>query len=169
MAKSSLALHSDQVTEIVRHIFRLKPRLKTMLPANLARVKTRLDRLHPEGRVRSTVDYDLLYQVGIILSRQPDAVTMSDLSKALDVPQSTATRIADWLVKSGYVKRLPDPEDRRIVRVALTRTGQQMYKTVNQFIQKRVEQLLSQFTADERESLVLLLRKLVEALEREGE
>lgn len=167
MPELSLALHTTQITEIVRHIIRLRPRLKAMLPENLARVKARLDSLHPDGAHGNPADYELLYHIGVILSRQPGPMTMGELSKALDVPLSTATRIVDWLVKSGYAQRLPDPEDRRIVRVTLTDAGQEVYKAGNEFVRKRVEQLLRRFTPGECENLVLLLGKLVEALEEQ--
>jgi len=41
---------------------------------------------------------------------------MGELSKALDVPLSTATRIADC-GQERYAERSPDPKDRRVVRV----------------------------------------------------
>jgi DNA-binding MarR family transcriptional regulator len=90
---------------------------------------------------------------------------MGELSRALQVPLSTATRIMDWLVKNGYAGRLPDPEDRRIVRVTLTETGQEMYYTINDYLMERFEKLMGQFSLQERESLLSLLSKLSDALE----
>jgi DNA-binding MarR family transcriptional regulator len=178
MTESSLALQTDRLAPIVsangnvsgladilRDFIRLKPRLKTLLPEGLMRVKERLGLLHPEDGPRRAADYDLFYRVGIALSRPSAPLTMGELSEALVVPLSTATRMVDWLVESGYAERLPDPEDRRIVRVTLTETGQELYQTINGFLRQRVEQILQRFTAEERENLVLLLRKVVEALE----
>ncbi|MBI3360084.1 MAG: MarR family transcriptional regulator [Chloroflexi bacterium] len=167
MPELSLTLHVSQITEIVRLFIRLKPRLKTMLPEELAREKARMDGLHPQGKAEGVADYALLYNVGVILSRQPESLTMGELSKALDVPLSTATRMVDWLVTGGYVKRLSDPEDRRIVRVALTETGREAYRTGDEFVRQRVEQLLRRFTPEERENLLVLLRKLVAAIEEQ--
>ncbi len=90
---------------------------------------------------------------------------MGELSKALDVPLSTATRIVDWLVKGGYAERLPDPQDRRVVRVALTKYGRALIKAGDKFIRQRVEQVLCVFTDKERQTLISLLSKLVETLE----
>jgi DNA-binding MarR family transcriptional regulator len=72
------------------------------------------------------------------------------------------------MVKGGYVVRLPDSEDRRIVRVALTDAGRAMVGMGNEFIRKNVEQVLRRFTAEERESLVFLMSKLVKTLEEES-
>jgi DNA-binding MarR family transcriptional regulator len=163
MTDPTLAAHIDQAAAIVRDLVRLKPRLKLALPPDLARAKVQLDTL------RSTGDHDILFQVGIVLSRQLEPLSMGELSKALDVPLSTATRIADWWVKLGYAERSPDAQDRRVVRVALTKSGRDLLKAVNKLMRQRVEQVLRRFTPEERETLVVLLRKLVASLENEEE
>jgi DNA-binding MarR family transcriptional regulator len=73
----------------------------------------------------------------------------------------------DWLVNNGYAVRLTDPGDRRIVRVALTDAGQDIYRTVNEFFMERVERFMRQFTPEERDTLLALLRKILDALEKE--
>jgi DNA-binding MarR family transcriptional regulator len=163
MTDPSLAAHIDQAAEIVRDLMRLRPRLKLALPPDLARAKAQFDTL------RSAGDHETLFQVGVVLARQPEPLSMGELSQALDVPLSTATRIIDWWVKRGYAARLPDAQDRRVVRVALTRSGRDLLKAGNKLICQRVEQVLRRFTPDERQTLVVLMRKLVESLENEEE
>lgn len=46
--------------------------------------------------------------------------TMKDYSERLDISQSTVTQLADHLVRRDFIARLPDPVDRRVVRLALT-------------------------------------------------
>ena len=163
MTDSSLADHIDQAAAIVRDLVRLKPRLKLALPPDLARAKAQFDTLYSVG------DHNTLLQVGAVLSSQPEPLSMGELSKALDVPLSTATRIIDWWVRRGYAVRSSDARDRRVVRVTLTKSGRDLLKAGNQLICQRVEQALRHFTPDERETLVVLMRKLVESLENEEE
>ncbi len=165
MTEPSLPLQTDQFVDILRDFLRLKPRLKVVLPEDLARLKERLDELHPEGGPRRAADYDLFYRVSGVLSRRREPLSMGELSEALAVPLSTATRMVDWLVESRYVERLPDPEDRRLVRVRLSETGRHLYHTIDGFLRQRVEQMLRRFTAEERQELVVLLRKVVQVLE----
>lgn len=155
---------TDQMCELLGELISLKSRLEAVLPEDLARLKERLRKLHPDGGPKRAADYDLFYRIGVILSRQREPLTMSQLSAALDVPMSTATRMVDWLVENNYVERLSDPEDRRVVRVALTDTGEELYQTINEFIKQRAGQVLSRFSPEEQEELVLLLRRLVQAL-----
>lgn len=168
------AAYIDRIIEIIQDLIRLRPGLKTMLPENLARFKQHLAELHPEGSYRRIASYDLHYRdvflrIGIVLSQHRDPMTMSELSEALAVPLSTATRLVDWLVESGYAERLPDPQDRRIVRVALTAAGRELYETINRHIRRHVEELLQRFTPEERDCLVVLLRKVVEFLQDQEE
>jgi len=165
MTDFSMMPQTDQIMDIVRDFIRLKPYLRTVLPEDLARLKERLGELHPEGGGRHAADYDLFYRLGVVLARQGEPQSMGELSEALGVPLSTATRMVDWLVESGYARRLPDLEDRRIVRVALTDGGRQLYQTINEFMKQRIAQILQGFSPSERKELVSLLRKVVEGLE----
>jgi DNA-binding MarR family transcriptional regulator len=70
------------------------------------------------------------------------------------------------MVDNGYAQRLPDPEDRRVVRVALTAVSLEVYRTINEFIMDRVEKILGQFTPDECDLFLSLLRKVLDALEQ---
>lgn len=162
--KRALAMQTDQISNILWDLIRLKHRLgPLLLPDDLARQKERLSQLLPEGE-RRRAPYADLYLVGIVLSHQREPVMMSELCEASTLPFSTATRVIDWLVESGYAERFADPEDRRIVRVALTRTGRELYQAIDEFVRERVQQILRHFTDEERENLVTSLRKLVEAL-----
>jgi DNA-binding MarR family transcriptional regulator len=163
MTDPSLAAHVDQAAAIVRDMVRLRPRLKLTLPPDLARAKAQLDTL------RATGDHGTLLQVGVVLACQSEPLSMGELSKALDVPLSTATRIVNWWVKSGYAERLPDVQDRRVVRVALTKAGRDLLKASDKLLRQRVEHVLRRFAPEERETLVMLMRKLVESLENQEE
>jgi DNA-binding MarR family transcriptional regulator len=166
MTERSLAPHTQKLVAIWSAIMRLAPRLHSVVPTDLARVKARLIKLHPEGGAKRASDFNLFYRIGVVLTHNDAPMTMSDLSAALAVPLSTATRTMDWMVEAGYIERVLDPNDRRLVRVALTKTGKQLYQTINEYIQRHAEELLRDFSAQEREQLITLLQKLVHSLER---
>ena len=91
---------------------------------------------------------------------------MGDLSRILGVPFSTSTRTADWLVNNGYVQRLADPGDRRVVRVELTEGGKELYRAMDDLLLESAEQFLHNFSLEERKELGRLLGKLVDNLEQ---
>lgn len=165
MGRSSLDRQVDEVAQILREVIQLKPRLKTVLPEDLAQLKERLASLSPESAAGRAADYDLFYRASSALY-QKKAMTMGQLSETLSIPLSTATRIVNWLVESGYAERFRHPQDRRVVRVALTEVGQQLFQEIDSFVKQRIEAILSQMTPEERESLVPILRKLVQILKK---
>jgi DNA-binding MarR family transcriptional regulator len=158
--------HTAAMADILRQFVQLAPRLKAAMPEDdeLAQVRAQLHALHSGGKPEFG-DFGLILNVGLALATPGEPMTMGDLSRALNVPLSTATRIVDVLVKSDSLERLPDPDDRRVVRVALTETGHALYRAINRTVQRRVERMLRPFTPEERETLIVLLRKLVAGLE----
>lgn len=61
--------------------------------------------------------------------------TMSDVKNFLRMIPSAATRRIDKLVNFGFVERIQDEKDRRLVRLALTNEGSDLYK---KFLQSRL-------------------------------
>ena len=155
----------SELADILRRILYLRPHWKAVVPENMAAMKAYLDEERLKGN-SSGVNFNLVYNIGVILTREQGAITMGEFGYALNVPLSTATRIADWMVDHGYVQRKRDPGDRRVVRLSLTDSGQELYRTINQFILERVEGLLSKFTPKEREDLIVLMQKLMDAMEK---
>lgn len=151
---------------LLQRIRRLKPLFKSSLPDGMIEVRTRLEETHPGGQAGSVADMELLHTVAVVLTRQAEPVSMGELSRSLDVPLSTATRIVDWLVQGGYADRLPDPQDRRVVRVGLTQVGRQIYQTGNAMMQAKLEKWLGSFTTEECQTLIRLLSKLVDTMEK---
>jgi DNA-binding MarR family transcriptional regulator len=156
-----------EFSEIIRQFRRLRRYARALLPEDVAQAEARFEELLQQNKPGSGTDYDLLYNIGIILSHQDKPMTMSELSQLLDVPLSTATRYVDLLVKNNYAQRLNDPEDRRIVRIALTETGQAMYHVIDEFMQKRVNRVLRHFTSHEQDMMITLLHKLLEVMREE--
>jgi DNA-binding MarR family transcriptional regulator len=72
--------------------------------------------------------------------------------------------MVDWFVDNGYVQRLHDPEDRRVVRVALTDSGRDLYQAIEGYMAQRFQQMLSPLTVEEQGVLLMLLEKVARAL-----
>lgn len=114
---------------------------------------------------RFGVSNDLLFRVGTTLGNA-SSLTMGELSSALSVPLSTATRIVDTLVERGYVERFSDPEDRRVVRVRFTASGNKLYTFIDSRIAEHVRRLAFSLTKEEMATLVKLLGKVAFAVKQ---
>jgi DNA-binding MarR family transcriptional regulator len=79
---------------------------------------------------------------------------MSRLADALDVVPSSASRLCDRLEATGLLRRVPDPRDRREVRLTLTPAARRVLDDLRQRRRQALEEVLVRMTADGREGLV---------------
>lgn len=156
---------SSDVIKLFQRVVRLRSHFRVVLPENMATLKKQIHESNLSGKSAGINDAGLFYNVGNVFSRHEGPITMGELSRELGVPLSTATRTMDWLVNNGYAERLPDPNDRRIVRVGLTRAGKDTYRAISTFMLERAEQAMSQLTPAERETFISLLNKVLNAFE----
>jgi DNA-binding MarR family transcriptional regulator len=166
MTDSSSLPYPPDAAELMPRILRLRSHFKVILPENIATLKKQIHESNLSGKGGGFNDADWFYNAGNVIAHAARPITMGELSRGLDVPLSTATRIMDWLVKNGYGQRLPDPQDRRIVRVELTEAGKKTYQAIHEFVRGRIEQALSQFTPEERTTFISLLNKVLTTLEK---
>ncbi len=168
MAGPSLTSQAKQITEIMARFVRVKSFLPTPLPGDLAQLKEQMVEPSFQCCPGSTAEYGVFYRLGLTLSEMEKPLTMSEIGESLGIPLSTATRLVDWMVKGGYVQRLTDQQDRRIIRIDLTESGRAVYQTMNEFVVARIRQILKHLTAEERKSFVKLLNKVVIVMETMG-
>lgn len=88
--------------------------------------------------------------------------TPAELAEAAGVTRATMTGLIDTLERDGYVKREPDPDDRRMMSVLLTAKGERFLKNFLPGHFKLISELMSPLTESERKTLVRLLGKVQE-------
>jgi DNA-binding MarR family transcriptional regulator len=94
-----------------------------------------------------------------------DGATVSDLAEAMSISLGWASRIADDLENLGYLTRIRDSEDRRVVRLRLTSAAANM---ADEMYQKRggmVSAVLEQFSSGERNIILSFLDSMSTQLE----
>ena len=94
---------------------------------------------------------------------QNDNCKMSDLSSALFVTLANMTSMADRMERDGYLKRVADPEDRRIVRIKMTPKGKNVVKKMQEQRLQSLTSALSRITDEEKEKLLKIMSKIAEA------
>jgi DNA-binding MarR family transcriptional regulator len=85
---------------------------------------------------------------------------LHELSEKLQISAPTVTGIVDRLEKSGYVRRIHDISDRRVVNVDLTAKGKALAKKTKTTIKKKWEVLLAKLSQKDQENYVRILRKV---------
>lgn len=87
---------------------------------------------------------------------------MSTVAKVLNVTVGTLTIAVNNLVKKGYIQRMRSQEDRRVVLISLTETGEKAYHHHKDFHEKMVLAVLKGLNVEETEALTTALTKLQE-------
>ena len=117
-----------------------------------------------EGGIKTT-----LSQTGILfLLRQEDGQSMTQLSNALDIDNSTLTGFIDRMERSGYVVRSPGDSDRRAFRISITPQGLEESNRAGPLIRKINEEIKSGFSQEEIETFKRVLRGLLEKCGKSG-
>ncbi|MFF1647664.1 MarR family winged helix-turn-helix transcriptional regulator [Streptomyces sp. NPDC058240] len=89
---------------------------------------------------------------------------MADLAQRLDVVPRAVTTLVDGLEASGRVRRAPDPDSRRVVRIEITEEGLATLRSLRDARRAAAEEILAPLTADQREVLGGLLSALVNGM-----
>ncbi|HXZ01414.1 MAG TPA: MarR family transcriptional regulator [Stellaceae bacterium] len=100
--------------------------------------------------------FDLLAQ----LDRAVDGLTMGELSSRLMVSNGNVTGLAEALVREGLVSRVPEPDDRRSLRLRLTAAGKRAFDAITPTHERWIEQMMAGLTRAEMAHLLTLLGKL---------
>jgi DNA-binding MarR family transcriptional regulator len=89
---------------------------------------------------------------------------MTDLANLLDVTTAAMTGIIDRLVRDGYAARGHDKDDRRIVRVSLTRKGEKIVKDMVDNRKKLTIKLFGAISQEDREQYLKILTRVRDQL-----
>lgn len=138
---------------------------------------------HPPAVRLQTALIDILKQAEIIDTHNMDAhdvtvsqgysllafppeksITMSDLSKAMNLANSTMTRVVDQLVKKGLVERTFSEEDRRVVVAQLTAVGRNRRAQIEADFRLFFDMVLEEIGVDAHETVIESLETLAQAV-----
>ena len=89
----------------------------------------------------------------LLLIEQYGNPSMSVLGKTLNISKTQMTSKIDELAVDGLIKRVPDENDRRVLRIMLTAKGKKFIKESHKTVTENMNQLLSSFSHEELEEL----------------
>ena len=158
---------ADEFVSLVHRLFRMQPKL-VFPDERVASIKQQL-RSFADNSAGSHEDRVFLFRILDILIHSETPPTMGELSAQLGIPLSSATRMADGLVRAKFAERCDDPHDRRVVRLCITKTGQQFIEMGMNYLRQRIVQLLNHFSPEEQAQLLTLMNKLIDSIQAERE
>ena len=90
--------------------------------------------------------------------------SISNLGKKINVSKSQMTSRVDQLVEDGMIERINDTEDRRIIRIQLTKNGKDFLKNSKKMIEGSMNELIDPLIVEDLENLrtsIQTIKKIV--------
>ena len=94
------------------------------------------------------------------LAESGEALPLGQLAERIACVKSNVTQLVDRLEAEGMARRVPDPDDRRSVRAAITDLGRERYEAGVVALAAAEATLMAEFSASEQNSLSELLLRL---------
>ena len=130
----------SQLLEQMRHLWR--PPKKAEPPASLKALTL------PQARC-------------LMFITRHEHCTMGELCKHLGVRLSTASELVDRVVVAGLAVRSTDTEDRRVIRLSLTRRGRNIHEKFRAMQKEQVRELAGRFSHKEYQEFIGALRTVI--------
>ncbi len=93
-----------------------------------------------------------------------DNCKTSDIANFLSVSPPDATRIVETLVKKGFVERINDENDRRIMRIRITDNGKKVFENIKKELFLSFSKILEKINDQDAEALLRGMKALSNVL-----
>ncbi|MEX1071389.1 MAG: MarR family transcriptional regulator [Anaerolineales bacterium] len=126
---------------------------------------SRLEGLGLRGAPLKRLDLSM-QQFGLLMSvmRHP-GIRVHEIAETLRVSTPTVSVAVRKLEKQGWLKRKPDPEDKRAAQLYLSRKAALLAQRAKSFRRKRINEFMNGLTSAEQDQLLTLLEKAISNLE----
>lgn len=100
------------------------------------------------------------YRLLGVLMKEGTPLSMSELGKRQYISKPYMTILVDQLILDGYVHRIPDTGDRRVINIAITADGKRHLKQTVSRSKETIKNMLSELDSQDLEDLCQSLEKL---------
>lgn len=93
---------------------------------------------------------------------------VSEFAMGMRMSMSSATQLVERLVNAGFVRRLEDERDRRIIRLVTTDKGIGELNAVQLDMREKMKRVFSKISADDLKTFIRIQKTLLETLQSEA-
>lgn len=119
-----------------------------------------LSKVSPEDRIATMLQMSALKY----LKHRPNT-KVSDLGKTLFMSSSSIAQFSNRLAKAGFIKRHEDKNDRRIVRLGLTKKGESELSSMHKKMREKMGKFLEMVSEKDLGELVRIQKKILKSLQ----
>jgi len=100
------------------------------------------------------------------LLEHDETLNNKEIAKRMNLSPSRLTRIVDGLVKKGYMQRMIDPDDRRNMKLSLSRRGKMLTTKLEKAYVDIHHEILLDIDTSQHEPLIVAMENLLRAIEK---
>lgn len=89
--------------------------------------------------------------------------TMKRIAEYLHIKAPSATSLINGLVKMEYVKRVADPNDRRVVQMIVTDKGKNFFKKGVEQMNEKLKEVLLKLKQDQLDNFIQIMEEIKKA------
>jgi len=138
---------SHDLFQIVKRFLRLDLKLKSI-----------------DGLTRS--EQELLVMLLMNFDETQKVLTVTEISTHLQITTAGVTQLLNPLEDTGYIERLPDPRDRRIVRIGLTGKATRDASALILDAQEKMVELVKLMGEEDSKTFIRLMIQAIEFFSR---
>lgn len=118
-----------------------------------------------EKRIRALLEQEFestlpRFDAMAALEREPDGLTMSQLSAALMVSNGNVTGVVNRLIEEMLVVRTSESADKRVTTVRLTRKGREAFRKMARAHEAWIDRMFADLSDSQMEQLMKLLAEM---------
>ncbi len=129
--------------------------------SKLKRISEQKSTLSIQERVMSFIQLHALRFI-----KDTPNVTVSELAAELSMSSSSTAQLIDRLLTSHYIQRIHDREDRRVVHLKLTTTGETHLQSLRKIRQQQLANITEHLSEKDLQELNRIMKKLITSLEK---
>lgn len=95
---------------------------------------------------------------------ESDGLTMRALADSVTLNRPTMTKVVDKLVADALAYRVPDPKDRRKVRIFLSDQGRALFREQNDLVRTHQDSVENTYGVEETQQLKGMLEKFLKRI-----
>jgi|GEM_PF-254172 len=146
--------------------------MKNILYNRIERIRRILIRVMPWLHTQFPMPRDASFNIDLTISEIKTLIffehrkscQMTEIARAAGMPLPTSTHVVDKLVTRDYLRRRPDPEDRRLVIVEMTAKGKKIVRRLIDCHRKSIMHLMKIIPMKEQKRIVRVLENLHDIL-----
>lgn len=103
--------------------------------------------------------YSML-RVEVIRLIELEEPTMKRIAEYLNIKAPSATSLVNGLVHTGYIKRISNPDDRRMVKMKITDKGREYLKDGMKQMTEKIKEVLSKLKQDKIDNFIKIMEEI---------